>query len=74
MNFLTQSLVLASFGADGEAVWQDRPSSGIIGEFWARGALGAISADGTLAAFGTTAMEHYDVVIVGSGHGGARGA
>jgi hypothetical protein len=59
MNFLTQAPVLAIFGADGDAVWQERPP-GIVGEFWARGALSATSADGALTAFGSTPTERYD--------------
>eukprot|EP01050_Picozoa_sp_SAG11_P016640 SAG11_NODE_2296_length_3554_cov_3.189870_4_plen_492_part_00 len=52
-NFETLAPVLAVFGADGHAVWQAHPP-GAVRESWARGALGATSANGELAVFGMT--------------------
>eukprot|EP01047_Picozoa_sp_COSAG01_P040628 COSAG01_NODE_3434_length_6100_cov_7.180970_9_plen_506_part_00 len=52
-NFETLAPVLAVFGADGHAVWQAR-LPGTVRESWARGALGATSANGELATFGVT--------------------
>ena len=55
-NFGTLAPVLAVFGADGHAEWQARPP-GTVRESWARGALGATSANGELATFGMTFTE-----------------
>ena len=68
MDFLTQAPVLASFGADGIAAWQDR-LPGTVRESWARGPLGAASANGALLAFGITRtdpslQEEQAVVLV----------